>query len=132
MLDQSEIDALLSSASDLVVEAGNEIGAPGAGPGNGPRGRPTIKIDRAELERVLSMRFPVIVSLAQRELPMEDVLDLTVGSIIEFDRPADAELDLMVGNRRIGAGQAVKVGEYFGLRVSSAGRVKDRIRALGR
>jgi flagellar motor switch protein FliN/FliY len=61
----------------------------------------------------------------------DEVLNLTVGSIIEFDRSSDSDLDLVVGNRQIGIGQAVKVGENFGLKVTRIQQVADRIQAMG-
>ena len=73
----------------------------------------------------------VRVVLAERLMPVESLLAMRSGTIIEFDVPFDAELILCVGNRPIGVGQAVKVGENFGLRVSRIGSVEDRIQALG-
>jgi len=64
-------------------------------------------------------------------MPLEDIINLGTGAIIEFDKPAEAELDLMINNKCIGTGQAVKVGENFGLRITSIGSVRDRIEALG-
>ncbi len=52
-------------------------------------------------------------------------------AIAEFNKLGDSELDLMINNRVIGQGSAVKVGENFGLRVQSIGRVGDRIRSMG-
>jgi hypothetical protein len=36
-----------------------------------------------------------------------------------------------VNNKSIGKGQAVKVGENFGIKITSIGSVKDTIRKLG-
>ena len=137
MLEQSDIDTLLASATDLAAETSNQIGAPAGSTAVSQAGAAAsspataVAIDRSELQRILNMRFPVIVTLAQRTMPLKNILNLTAGSIIEFDRAADAELDLVVGNRHIGTGQAVKVGEYFGLRITTAGPIEERIRALG-
>lgn len=46
------------------------------------------------------------------------ILDLTPGSIVEFDTPASSELDLLANNHLIARGIAVKVGENFGLQVT--------------
>ncbi len=81
--------------------------------------------------RILRLTVPVIVRLAERTMPMSEILAITSGSIIEFEKPADSELDLMINNKCIGAGQAVKVGENFGLRVSAIGTVRERIQAMG-
>jgi flagellar motor switch protein FliN len=82
--------------------------------------------------RILRLQVPVIVELARRTMPMADILNLSSGSIIEFEKLADGELDLMINNKCVGRGMAVKVGENFGLRVRSVGSLQDRIRALGK
>ena len=65
-------------------------------------------------------------------MTVKSVLAISVGTIIEFDVPFDAELVLTVADQPIGTGLAVKVGERFGLRVRSIDNVRERIDALGR
>ncbi|MDL1903561.1 FliM/FliN family flagellar motor switch protein [Synechococcales cyanobacterium CNB] len=83
----------------------------------------------ADLRTILTLEVPVIVRLGERQLPMRDVLALVPGAIIELDKRADHELELLVNNRVIGSGTAVKVGENFGLRVSRVGLALDRLDA---
>lgn len=83
------------------------------------------------LGRILSLEVPIIVQLGERSMRLGDVVSLIPGAIIELPKAADEELDLLVNNKRIGSGSAVKVGENFGLKVNYIGDVKDRIRALG-
>jgi flagellar motor switch protein FliN/FliY len=134
VLEQNDIEALLASANALADEtqdSGQQ--ARSASPAASGRGAPRqpVRIDPAELRRILHLQFPIIVTLADRRLPFADLLKLTPGSIIEFDRASDAEPDLSIGNRKIGRGHAVKVGEFFGLRITQIDPVEDRIRALG-
>lgn len=84
------------------------------------------------VSRVLKLHVPVIVQLAERSMPLSEIISLTTGAIIEFEKPADTELDLMINNKCIGRGQAVKVGENFGLRVTLIGSLKSRILAMGK
>lgn len=84
-----------------------------------------------EVRRILQLQVPVIVQLAVRGMSMEEVLKLNIGSIIEFDKRFDAELDLMVNDRQVGLGHAVKVGENFGLRVRRIKPINETIKALG-
>ncbi len=81
--------------------------------------------------RILSLEVPIIVQLGERSMRLGDVVSLIPGAIIELPKGADEELDLLVNNKRVGSGTAVKVGENFGLKVTHLGDVKDRIRALG-
>ena len=82
--------------------------------------------------RLLYIEVPVIVRLARTTMPLGDIVSLSTGAIIEFDKPSDSQLDLMINNKCIGQGQAVKVGENFGLRVNSIGSVRERIKAMGK
>jgi len=141
---QADIDALLAQAENL---AGEALGAgsesplpPGADPHPPPpsAARSPSLSDAAPvgppsdlLERILRIEVPVIVKLAECKMPLARVVSLNTGAIIEFEKPADAPLDLMINNKCIGVGQAVKVGENFGLRITQVGTLQEKIRALG-
>ena len=133
-LEQSEVDALLAEAELLATEVSGEP-APDPVPATttGIPSPPTPLPENlpVELRRILQLEVPVIVQLADRYMEMADVLALNVGSVIEFDRKFDAELELVVSDRQIGLGHAVKVGENFGLRITRIGTIYDTIRALG-
>lgn len=79
----------------------------------------------------MRMHVPVIVKLAGKKMTVEGVTSITTGTIIEFDKRADDELELKIRNKTIGFGQAVKVGEKFGLRISNICDIRDTIRTLG-
>lgn len=83
------------------------------------------------VERILALQVPIVVRLGVRTLRVSEVTGLVLGSIIELPKSAETELDLMVNNRVVGIGFAVKVGENFGLRVTSIGDQSSRIAALG-
>jgi len=84
-----------------------------------------------ELSRILHMHVPVIVRLAERKLTLAEVMRLGAGAIIEFSKASDEPLELLINNKVIGVGEAVKVGENFGLRITQIGDVKDLIRMMG-
>ncbi len=128
IVDQAEIDALLAEASDLVAEANTAAQDPPPPPPPPPRPHP-LPNDPA-LARVLRVRVPVIVQLAQRIMPIATVRNLSVGSIIEFEKSVEHPLELLINNRPIGQGTCVKVGENFGLRITSIVDKAQRIRSL--
>jgi flagellar motor switch protein FliN/FliY len=86
---------------------------------------------QAELKRIMRLEVPVIVKLAERKLAVSEVLRLGVGSIIEFVKSNDEPLQLMINNRTIAIGEAVKVGENFGLRIKQVGTAKELVSAMG-
>lgn len=63
-------------------------------------------------------------------MPLEAVLSLAPGAIIELNKSIDKELEIKVNNKSIGFGYAVKIGENFGLRITYVGDVEARINAL--
>ncbi len=83
----------------------------------------------SQIESFSSLEVPIIVRLGEREMHVREVLKLVPGSIIELPKNADEELDLMVNNRQIGSGTAVKIGENFGIRISYVGPDIERARA---
>jgi flagellar motor switch/type III secretory pathway protein FliN len=71
------------------------------------------------IRSLLHVKVPVVVSLAESQRPLKKVLELGPGSILQFSKPCDEPLTLSVGNRDIAVGEAVKVGDKFGLRITS-------------
>lgn len=97
-----------------------------------PPGEPATQPKRdPNLARILELGVPVSVILAERPMPVETILQITVGTILEFDVPFGSDLSLVVGNRTMGRGQAVKIGEHFGLRITEIDSVRHRIEAMG-
>jgi flagellar motor switch protein FliN/FliY len=86
----------------------------------------------SELKRILRLSVPVIVKLAERKLTLAEVMRLGPGAIVEFSKASDEPLELLINNKSIGLGDAVKVGENFGLKINQIGDVKEVIRSLGR
>jgi len=84
-----------------------------------------------DVKRILGLSVPVSVVLASRPMPIASLLEMHVGTIIEFDVPFDSELALEVAQRPIGEGQAVKIGENFGVRLNHIGSIRARINAMG-
>lgn len=84
-----------------------------------------------DLNTILHLEVPVIVRLGERTMTVGEVLALVPGAIIELPKHADDELDLLINNKQIGTGTAVKVGENFGLKISYIGDLRQRVQAMG-
>ncbi len=68
---------------------------------------------------LLKVRVPVTVTLASAKYPVAQILELGPGSIIQFNKPCEDNLTLEVGDHSIAKGEAVKVGDKFGLWITS-------------
>lgn len=84
------------------------------------------------LRSILALEVPVVVRLSQEQTTLRAISAWVPGAIIELTKCVDEEIDLLINNKPIGTGRAVKVGENFGLEVRFVGDVTTRIRALGR
>jgi flagellar motor switch protein FliN/FliY len=68
---------------------------------------------------LLRIKVPVIVTLARKKQSVGSIVELAPGSLIQFDKPCEDVLDLEVADQLIGEGEAVKVGDKFGLRLTT-------------
>lgn len=73
------------------------------------------------IDAILRLEVPIVVRLGERPMRLGEVLNLAPGSIIELPKNAEAPLDILVNNKAVGVGRAVKVGENFGLRITAVG-----------
>ncbi|MBL9031565.1 MAG: FliM/FliN family flagellar motor switch protein [Phycisphaerae bacterium] len=84
----------------------------------------------SDVSAILRLEVPIIVRLGERSMKLSEIVGLVPGAIIELEKSADEELDILVNNKCIGRGEAVKVGENFGIWVCSIGGAKERIEAI--
>ena len=68
---------------------------------------------------LLRVRVPVTVTLASKRQSIGKILELGTGSIIQFEKSCEELLDLQVGDHTCAKGEAVKVGDKFGIRLTS-------------
>ena len=80
---------------------------------------------------VLKVKVPVATILARGRKSIKTVLELGVGSIIQFDKSCDEMLEIEVGQSIvIATAEAVKVGDKFGFRVSTVALPDERFRRV--
>ena len=80
---------------------------------------------------VLKVKVPVATILARAKKPIKSVLELGVGSIIQFEKSCDDMLEIEVGQAIvIASAEAVKVGDKFGFRISTVTLPEERFRRV--
>ena len=93
--------------------------------------KPDMSVMATDILTILKLTVPLIVKVGDTHLSFDDILSLGPGAIVELDCSSENELDLLVNNKPIGKGVAVKVGENFGIRISTIGSPEERIAAMG-
>jgi flagellar motor switch/type III secretory pathway protein FliN len=80
---------------------------------------------------LLHIQVPVTVALASQRLPLKRILELGPGSLLQFEKSCEELLELEVNGHRVAVGEAVKVGDKFGIRVSAMILPEERFVPVG-
>lgn len=83
------------------------------------------------LEFLYDVPLEVSVEVGRSKILLRDLLRMGEGYVIELDKIAGEPLDLYVNSRLIARGEAVMVGEKFGIRLTDVVSTSDRIEKLG-
>ncbi|MDR3089563.1 MAG: flagellar motor switch protein FliN [Desulfobulbaceae bacterium] len=87
--------------------------------------------DGRSLEFLYDVPLQVSVEIGRSRILLKDLLKMGEGYVIELDKPASEPLDLYVNSRLIARGEAVMVGDKFGIRLTDVVGAGDRIQKLG-
>jgi flagellar motor switch/type III secretory pathway protein FliN len=95
---------------------------------------PTLALTSSDLppytRSLLRIRVPVVVTLAEKKQKLSRIVELGPGAIIQFDKSCEEMLELGVGDRPVALGEAVKVGDKFGLRITSIALPEERFKPV--
>jgi flagellar motor switch protein FliN/FliY len=80
---------------------------------------------------LLSIRVPLRVTLARKTQAFSQVVRLSPGAIIQFSKACDEPLHVELGEREVALGEVVKVGEKFGVRITSMVLPEERLVPVG-
>jgi flagellar motor switch protein FliN/FliY len=83
-----------------------------------------------DLGFVMDVPVEVTVEIGRRKMRIADVLKIGPGTVLELDKASGESLDILVNNRLLARGEAVVVGERYGIRltevVSLVGKATER------
>ncbi len=95
-----------------------------------PEPPPVIHKERG-LEFLYDVPLQISVEVGRSKILLKDLLKMGEGYIIELDKLAGDPLDLYVNSRLIARGEAVMVGDKFGIRLTDVISPCDRVEQLG-
>ena len=70
------------------------------------------------LNLVLDVPVSLTIELGSCQLPMKEVLQLNIGSVVQLDKPADAPVELSINGKLIARGEVVVVEDRFGVKIT--------------
>ncbi|MEE9553067.1 MAG: flagellar motor switch protein FliN [candidate division Zixibacteria bacterium] len=83
------------------------------------------------IDMLLDVTMPISIELGRTSMPIQDILNLGPGSVVELNKLAGEPVDLLVNEKLIAKGEVVVVDENFGIRITSMTSKEDRIKSLG-
>jgi flagellar motor switch protein FliN/FliY len=66
---------------------------------------------------ILDIPLELTVEVGRRNMTMGELIDLLPGTVVELDRPAGGQLDILANGKIIAKGEAVVVGDRYGVRI---------------
>lgn len=72
----------------------------------------------ASLDALFEVSMPVAIEIGRTRMTVQEVLQLTAGSVIQLDRMVGEPVDVFVGDRKLAQGEVVVVGDHFGVRIT--------------
>lgn len=83
-----------------------------------------------DISALMDVPVTLSVEIGKKRMPINDLVSLTPGSIVELDKEHSAPLDLLVNGTLIARGEVVVIGKRFGLRLVDVVSPKERIEKL--
>ncbi len=145
VLDQNDIDKLMSTDNDLSADWGDsleeEVEPAEAVPEESPAAEmpsfePTRSgssgsgLDSNSLDFILDIPLEVTVVLGKAKMLINDLLQLGQGSVIELTKLAGEPLEILVNNKLVARGEPVVVNEKFGVRLTDIISPIERVERL--
>ena len=72
----------------------------------------------SNLNLVLDVPVSLTIELGGCQLPMREVLQLNIGSVVQLDKPADAPVELSINGKLIARGEVVVIEERYGVKIT--------------
>jgi len=81
-------------------------------------------------ECLLDVEMNVTVRFGKAEIPLKDIVQFGVGSMIELNRAVSEPVELLVNNFPFARGEVVLIDGYYGVRVTEIGTPEERTQTL--
>jgi flagellar motor switch protein FliN/FliY len=84
-----------------------------------------------DLERILEIPLTIHVELGRRKMRISELLATAPGAVVELDTAAGAALSIYANDTLIAEGEAVVVGDRYGVRITDILPPSERVKTLG-
>ena len=71
----------------------------------------------SNLDFLLDVPVKLSAELGSCKMTMQELLDLDLGTVVQLDKPANANVDVYVNQKLVARGEVVVAEENFGIRI---------------
>lgn len=86
--------------------------------------------EERDIERLLDIPLEVSVELGRINMLVQDIVDLTSGSIIELEKAAGEPVDILVNGLLVARGEVIVIEDNFGVRLTEIVSPQERVAKL--
>jgi len=77
------------------------------------------------MDLLMDMELPIMVRFGSARMLLRDLLKLTAGSIVEFNRSPENPVEVLVNGRVVARGSAIVVEGNYGVRISEIAPARE-------
>ena len=93
-------------------------------------GNGSTQNEKCDLDLILDIPLDITVELGKVKMPINELLQLGQGSIIELTKSVGEALDIYINQKLIAKGEVVILDEKFGIRVADIINPDERVKSL--
>ncbi len=100
------------------MDTEKQIQAEASLPSAAPLSQPATDAMRRTLNVLMDVDLPIRILFGRTRIRLKDLVALKAGSIIELDRPAEAQVDILVNSHVIARGEVVVMDGNYGVKIT--------------
>lgn len=83
-----------------------------------------------KISRILDIPIEITAVLGKTRMPLNEILELGKGSLVELDTLENQEVEILVNGKKIAYGQGVISQQNFGIKITSVLESEELVNSL--
>jgi flagellar motor switch protein FliN/FliY len=84
------------------------------------------------IDIILNLKLTLEAVVAEKRISLGELIEITQGGIIEFDKPAEMPLEIRIHDSVLAKGFACRLKDRYGIRVSETLTKKETVELIGK
>jgi len=105
------------SDTETTEETTTEAGAETTAPASATAAPASAAAAPSNLDFLLDVPVKLSAELGSCKMTMQELLDLDLGTVVQLDKPANANVDVYVNQKLVARGEVVVAEDNFGIRI---------------